>query len=104
VITTATSRRRPPRCDSQLYSSVQPQPAHTARGVATWFDKLAVRCEVTVHVASINIWLRDLERHIEHGPEPYRRPLGSSTEAVQRPVWVNVTCVTPLGEEVASTW
>jgi hypothetical protein len=27
-----------------------------------------------------------------------------STEAVQRAVRVNITCVTPLGEEVASTW
>jgi hypothetical protein len=26
------------------------------------------------------------------------------TEAVQPPARVNVTCVTPLGEEVASTW
>jgi transposase len=32
--------------------------------VATRFDKLAVRYEATVHVASINIWLRDLERHL----------------------------------------
>jgi hypothetical protein len=37
------------------------------------------------------------------GPvEPYPRP-GFSTEAVQIPARVNVTCVTPLGEEVAST-
>jgi hypothetical protein len=35
--------------------------------------------------------------------EPYPRP-GLSTEAVQPPARVNVTCVTPLGEEVASTW
>jgi hypothetical protein len=28
---------------------------------------------------------------------------GFSTEAVQAPTRVNVTCVTPLGEEVAST-
>ena len=28
---------------------------------------------------------------------------GFSTEAVQPPARVNVTCVTPLGEEVAST-
>ena len=28
---------------------------------------------------------------------------GFSTEAVQAPARVNVTCVTPLGEEVAST-
>jgi hypothetical protein len=32
------------------------------------------------------------------GPRP-----GFSTEAVQAPARVNVTCVTPLGEEVAST-
>jgi hypothetical protein len=32
---------------------------------------------------------------------PYPRP-GFSTEAVQTPARVNVTCVTPLGEEVAS--
>jgi hypothetical protein len=40
----------------------------------------------------------------EVGPwaEPYPRP-GFSTEAVQTPARVNVTCVTPLGEEVAST-
>jgi hypothetical protein len=35
------------------------------------------------------------------GPECAPRVL--STEAVQRAVRVNVTCVTPLGEEVAST-
>jgi DNA-binding NarL/FixJ family response regulator len=29
---------------------------------------------------------------------------GFSTEAVQAPARVNVTCVTPLGEGVASTW
>jgi hypothetical protein len=63
-----------------------------------------VRYEVAVHVASIKIWLRDLERHREHGPEPFPSPLGLSTEAVQRPVRVNVTCVTPLGEDVASIW
>jgi hypothetical protein len=32
----------------------------------------------------------------------YPRP-GFSTDAVQTPARVNVTCVTPLGEEVAST-
>jgi hypothetical protein len=31
-------------------------------------------------------------------------PRVMSTEAVQRAVRVNITCVTPLGEEVASTW
>jgi hypothetical protein len=30
--------------------------------------------------------------------------LGFSTQAVQAPARVNVTCVTPLGEEVASIW
>jgi hypothetical protein len=34
--------------------------------------------------------------------KPYPAP-GFSTEAVQTPARVNVTCVTPLGEEVAST-
>jgi transposase len=34
------------------------------RGVATRFDKLAVRYEATAHVAAINIWLRCLERHL----------------------------------------
>jgi hypothetical protein len=29
--------------------------------VATRFDKLAVRYEATIHVATINIWLRALE-------------------------------------------
>jgi hypothetical protein len=29
--------------------------------VATRFDKLAVRYEATMHVATINIWLRALE-------------------------------------------
>ena len=30
------------------------------RAVATRYDKLAVRYEATVHIAAINIWLRDL--------------------------------------------
>jgi hypothetical protein len=34
------------------------------RGVATRYDKLAVRYEATVHVAAINIWLRCLERNL----------------------------------------
>jgi transposase len=34
------------------------------RGVATRFDKLAVRYEATVQVAAINIWLRCLERSL----------------------------------------
>jgi transposase len=28
------------------------------RGVATRYDQLAVRCEATVHITAINIWLR----------------------------------------------
>jgi transposase len=34
------------------------------RAVATQFDKLAVRYEATIQVASINIWLRGLERRL----------------------------------------
>jgi hypothetical protein len=30
--------------------------------VATRFDKLGVRYEATIHVATISIWLRALER------------------------------------------
>jgi hypothetical protein len=47
-------------------------------------------------------------RRLTHGSQPTvtgsfapRRP-GCSAEAVQIPARVNVTCVTPLGEEVAS--
>ena len=41
----------------------------------------------------------------EHDEEKYvpRPRLGFSVEAVQTPARVKVTCVTPLGEEVAST-
>jgi hypothetical protein len=31
-----------------------------AQAVATWYDKLAVRHQCTVHVAAINIWLRHI--------------------------------------------
>jgi transposase len=34
------------------------------RSVATRFDKLAVRYEATIHIAAINIWLRDLTRNL----------------------------------------
>jgi len=35
---------------------------------------------------------------------PACAPRVLSTEGVQRAVRANVTCVTPLGEDVASTW
>jgi transposase len=34
------------------------------RAVATRFDKLAVRYEATVHIATIDIWIRCLERNL----------------------------------------
>jgi transposase len=36
------------------------------RGVATRFDKLAVRYEATVQLAAISIWLRSLERRLQN--------------------------------------
>jgi hypothetical protein len=45
--------------------------------------------------------------HVRAGPVPVsevRSSLGFSTGAVQTPERVNVTWVTPLGEEAASTW
>jgi hypothetical protein len=45
-----------------------------------------------------------LPRLLHERAKPTARPRpGTSTEAIQT-ARVNVTCVTPLGEEVASTW
>lgn len=36
------------------------------RGIATRFDKLAVRYEATVQISMIDIWLRSLEQHLSN--------------------------------------
>ena len=62
------------------------------------FERTAPRSvRVAEHGSTTLAEVAELEAHGARTP-------GFSTEAVHTPARVNVRCVTPLGEEVASIW
>ena len=124
----STGRRRGPRSSREAF----PRMPETTRRTVSWNASCEPRPNLARRRSdhATTLWLQNLTRErgmccgvaarspfwlgcqpglakraqvIGPGLEPYPRP-GFSTEAVQTPARVNVTCVTPLGEEVASTW